>query len=108
MDIKKNSGIILHPTSLPGGSGIGDFGKNSHEFVDYLAETKTKIWQVLPLGPTDEVEYSPYSSSSSILGNINLIDLSNLSSDENIQLEEKIINDEYVDYKKFTSIKVII
>ena len=100
MDIKKNSGIILHPTSLPGGSGIGDFGKNSYEFVDYLAETKTKIWQVLPLGPTDEVEYSPYSSSSSILGNINLIDLSNLSSDENIQLEEKIINDEYVDYKK--------
>jgi 4-alpha-glucanotransferase len=87
LDIKKNSGIILHPTSLPGGVGIGDFGKNSYEFIDYLVETKTKVWQVLPLGPTDEIEYSPYSSPSSVLGNINLIDLTNLSSNEVIKIE---------------------
>ena len=100
MDIKKNSGIILHPTSLPGGVGIGDFGKNSYEFVDYLVETKTKVWQVLPLGPTDEIEYSPYSSPSSVLGNINLIDLTNLSSNEEIKIEDKIFNEKFVDYKK--------
>ena len=99
MDIKKNSGIILHPTSLPDGFGIGDFGKNSYNFVDFLAETNTKVWQVLPLGPTDEIEYSPYSSPSSVLGNIHLIDLNNLSSINDIQVEDEIINNEFVDYK---------
>ena len=54
MDIKKSSGLIFHPTSLPGKHGIGNFGENAKTFVDYLVETNTKIWQVLPLGPTDE------------------------------------------------------
>ena len=105
MDIKKNSGIILHPTSLPGGVGIGDFGKNSYEFVDYLVETKTKVWQVLPLGPTDEIEYSPYSSPSSVLGNINLIDLTNLSSNEEIKIEDKFLMRNLLTTKRFTNIK---
>ena len=60
MDIEKSSGLILHPTSLPSKYGIGDLGKESYEFVEFLSDSKTKIWQVLPLGITDNIEYSPY------------------------------------------------
>ncbi|MDA9863322.1 4-alpha-glucanotransferase, partial [Acidimicrobiia bacterium] len=88
MDIKKSSGLIFHPTSLPGKHGIGNFGKNAKTFIDYLVETNTKIWQVLPLGPTDEKEYSPYSSPSSVLGNINLIDLDNLHIESDLILDD--------------------
>ena len=78
MDIKKSSGLIFHPTSLPSKYGIGDFGKDSYEFIDLLSSTGTKVWQVLPLGITDNVEYSPYSSKSSILGNPYIVSLENL------------------------------
>ena len=50
MDINKSSGLILHPTSLPSSYGIGDLGKESYEFIDLLNQSKTEIWQVLPLG----------------------------------------------------------
>ena len=56
MDIKKSSGLILHPSSLPGEYGIGDLGLNSYKFVDLLKSSNTNIWLVLPLGITDEVE----------------------------------------------------
>ena len=79
MDIDRSSMIILHPTALPGGHGIGDFGKNAYEWSDFLEKTGVKIWQVLPFGPTDNVQFSPYSSSSSKLGNFALIDLTYLA-----------------------------
>ena len=69
LDIKKSSGLIMHPTALPSKYGIGDFGNTSKEFIDFLEETSTNIWQVLPLGLTSLDEFSPYSSPSSILGN---------------------------------------
>ena len=78
MDIKRCSGLILHPTSLPSKYGIGDFGNSCFNFLDLLYDSKTTLWQVLPLGITDEVEYSPYSSKSSILGNPYLISLDEL------------------------------
>ena len=99
MDIKKSSGLIFHPTSLPGKHGIGNFGKNAKTFIDYLVETNTKIWQVLPLGPTDEKEYSPYSSPSSVLGNINLIDLDNLHIESDLILDDIKFPDEFIDFK---------
>ena len=52
MQVPRASGILLHPTSLPGRFGIGDLGPEAHEFVDFLAETGQTWWQVLPLGPT--------------------------------------------------------
>ena len=58
LDINRSSMLILHPTSLPNGYGIGDFGKESYRFVDLLNESKTKVWQVLPLGITDNIEYN--------------------------------------------------
>ena len=102
MDIDKTSGLILHPTSLPSDYGIGDFGKESYRFVDLLNESKTKVWQVLPLGITDNIEYSPYSSKSSILGNPYLVSLNMLennifASDELDKI--KIDNSDEVDYR---------
>ena len=73
MDIKRSSGLIFHPTSLPSNSG------NCFEFIDLLKDSKTNIWQVLPLGYTDEIEYSPYSSKSSVLGNPYIISLNDLN-----------------------------
>ena len=88
MDIDRSSMVILHPTALPGGHGIGDFGKKSYDWIDFLKESGVKIWQVLPFGPTDNVQFSPYSSSSSKLGNFALIDLTYLSKIGIIQNEE--------------------
>jgi len=102
MDIDKTSGLILHPTSLPSDYGIGDFGKESYRFVDLLNESKTKVWQVLPLGITDNIEYSPYSSKSSILGNPYLVSLNMLENDifASDELDKiKIDNSDEVDYR---------
>ncbi len=68
----RSSGILLHPTSLPGPYGIGDIGPEAWRFVDFLAEAGQQIWQVLPLGPTGYGD-SPYQSFSSLAGNPLLI-----------------------------------
>jgi 4-alpha-glucanotransferase len=73
------SGILVHPSSLPGGYGIGDLGSSSHEFVDFLSSAKQSIWQVLPLGPTSLEEFhSPYATVSAFAGNPLLISLDSL------------------------------
>lgn len=73
----RSSGILLHPTSLPGPYGIGDLGRSATRFVDLLAAAGQTVWQVLPLGPTGFAE-SPYQSLSSFAGNTNLISLDDL------------------------------
>jgi len=77
MGFPRSSGILLHPTSLPGRFGVGDLGEPAHAFVDWLAEAGQKIWQVLPLGPTGYGD-SPYQSFSAFAGNPLLIDLTPL------------------------------
>lgn len=72
MRLPRASGILLHPTSLPSPFGIGDFGGAGYEFVDFLAGTGQKHWQMLPLGQTGYGD-SPYSSFSAFAGNIHLI-----------------------------------
>lgn len=59
MPFQRASGILLHPTSLPSPFGIGDLGKTAYQFMDFLAESGQKLWQILPLGPTG-YEHSPY------------------------------------------------
>src|SRR5580698_11218065 len=59
MIFSRSSGIVLHPTSLPGRFGIGDLGPEARCFVDYLASAGQSLWQVLPLGPTGYGD-SPY------------------------------------------------
>lgn len=78
MILPRSSGILLHPTSLPGPSGIGDFGSEARRFVDYLASAGQSLWQVLPLGPTGFGD-SPYQCFSALAGNPLLIDLEGLS-----------------------------
>jgi 4-alpha-glucanotransferase len=68
----RESGILLHVTSLPGHQGIGNFGPDAFRFVDFLAATGQQIWQVLPLGPTGYGN-SPYQSYSAFAGNPLLI-----------------------------------
>lgn len=76
------SGILLHPSSLPGGHGIGDLGRSSFEFVDFLRSAKQRIWQVLPMGPTTANEFHcPYASVSAFAGNPLLLSLDSLVSD---------------------------
>jgi 4-alpha-glucanotransferase len=72
MRLPRASGILLHPSSLPGRFGIGDFGPQARTFVDLLAEAGQLWWQILPLGPTGYGN-SPYQSYSSFAGNPLLI-----------------------------------
>lgn len=78
MKFPRSSGILLHPTSLPGPFGVGDLGPESYRFADFLAEAGLHIWQVLPLAPTGYAE-SPYQSLSSFAGNPLLISLEKLA-----------------------------
>src|SRR5436190_8660077 len=72
--VARASGILLHPTSLPGPHGIGDLGPAAYQFVDFLAAAGQSWWQVLPLGPTGFGD-SPYQSLSAFAGSPNLISL---------------------------------
>lgn len=72
MRLPRSSGILLHPTSLPGRFGIGDLGNEAYQFVDFLVGAGQKLWQIMPLGPTGYGD-SPYQSFSSFAGNPLLI-----------------------------------
>ncbi|HMV82430.1 MAG TPA: 4-alpha-glucanotransferase [Blastocatellia bacterium] len=72
MSFPRASGILLHPTSLPGRHGIGDLGREAYEFVDFLEAAGQSLWQVLPLGPTGYGD-SPYQCFSAFAGNPLLI-----------------------------------
>jgi 4-alpha-glucanotransferase len=77
MRFQRRSGILLHPTSLPGFFGIGELGPEAFRFADFLADTQQGIWQVLPLGPTGYGD-SPYQSFSAFAGNPLLVSLERL------------------------------
>ena len=72
MKFKRASGILLHPTSLPGPYGIGDLGPAGYAWVDWLAGSGCKLWQVLPLGHTGYGD-SPYQCFSAFAGNPYLV-----------------------------------
>ena len=72
MNFPRASGILLHPTSLPGPYGVGDLGPEAYKFVDFLVDAGQSLWQVLPLGPTGYGD-SPYACFSAFAGNTALI-----------------------------------
>ena len=74
MNQERKSGILLHPTSLPGKYGIGTLGKEAFAFIDFLIRSGQSLWQVCPLGPTGYGD-SPYQCFSAFAGNPLLIDL---------------------------------
>jgi len=75
---KRASGVLMHITSLPGKQGVGTFGQEAYDFVDFLVETDQTYWQILPLTTTSYGD-SPYQSFSATAGNTHLIDLELLS-----------------------------
>ncbi|MEP7213934.1 MAG: 4-alpha-glucanotransferase [Acidobacteriota bacterium] len=87
MKFPRASGILLHPTSLPGEFGIGDFGPKAFEFVDFLVEARQTYWQILPLGPTGYGD-SPYQCFSAFAGNTLLISPEKLVEDELLTQEQ--------------------
>lgn len=85
MRFNRESGILLHPTSLPSSYGIGDLGSGAYEFVDFLSRGRQKLWQILPLGPVGYGE-SPYQCFSAFAGNMLLISLEKL-------MEQKLLRE---------------
>ena len=77
MSFPRSSGLLLHPTSLPGPYGIGDLGPEAYKFADFLHGAGQKIWQVLPLNPTGYAD-SPYQCFSAFAGNPLLLSLDRL------------------------------
>ena len=73
----RDSGILLHPTSLPGPHGIGDLGAAAYRWIDFLRAAQQQLWQVLPLGPPGFGD-SPYAARSAFAGNPLLISLERL------------------------------
>jgi 4-alpha-glucanotransferase len=74
------SGILLHPTSLPGPFGIGDLGAGAYHFVRFLQDSCQHVWQMLPLGPTGYGN-SPYQTFSAFAGNHLLLSLETLQAE---------------------------
>lgn len=72
MNFERSSGILLHPTSLPGEYGVGDIGPQAYRWLDFLSECNCGYWQILPLGPTGYGD-SPYQCFSAFAGNPLLI-----------------------------------
>ena len=92
------SGILLHPTSLPGEFGIGDLGPHAYAFIDFLDRTEQTYWQILPLGPTGWGD-SPYSSFSAFAGNTLLVSPEKLQEDGLFEVgETPAFNSDRVDY----------
>lgn len=68
MAIERNSGILLHPSSFAGPYGIGDLGSEAYRWIDFLHQSGSRYWQILPLGPTGYGD-SPYQCFSAFAGN---------------------------------------
>jgi 4-alpha-glucanotransferase len=101
------SGVLLHPTSLPGPYGIGDLGPAAYQWVEALAKAGQTWWQVLPLGPTGYGD-SPYQSFSAFAGNPNLISLELLVRDGLLtpaQIPAETFPEGEVDYDRVSAFK---
>ena len=97
---RKKSGILMPISSLPSKYGIGSFGAEAYDFVDFICEVGARCWQVLPLNPTSYGD-SPYQSPASVAGNPYFIDLDVLAKKgllTKAELKENEHNTDRVDY----------
>ena len=85
--MKRSSGILMHISSLPGKYGIGTFGKEAYEFVDFLKKSGQSYWQILPLGQTSYGD-SPYQCFSAFAGNPYFVDFDILEREGFLSKEE--------------------
>lgn len=86
---ERKAGILLPVSSLPNPYGIGSFGKEAYDFVDFLKEANQTYWQVLPICPTSFGD-SPYSSPSTFAGNPYFIDLDLLAEDNLLRAKDYV------------------
>jgi len=107
-EARRQSGVLLHVTSLPGRYGSGDFGAASRTFVDWLAKANQSLWQVLPLTVTGEGN-SPYMGASVFAGNELLIDPEALCASEWITTgelaEARLKETSRVDFVRTTAVR---
>lgn len=78
MSFERACGTLLHITSLPSRGDIGDLGEEAYRFVDFLAASRQRLWQVLPISPAGTGN-SPYSATSAFAGNPLLISIERLA-----------------------------
>ncbi|MDB5309705.1 MAG: malQ [Gemmataceae bacterium] len=105
--LRRSSGVLLHPTSLPGPFGIGDIGPAAFRWVETLAAMRQSWWQVLPLGPTGAGD-SPYQSFSAFGGNVNLLSPELLERDGLVPASfwaGQQFPDDHVDFARVTPFK---
>lgn len=94
MNLPRKSGILLHPSSLPGPDGIGDLGPECYRWLDFLHDSGCSLWQILPLGPTGYGD-SPYQCFSAFAGNPYLIS-------PTLLLDQHLLNrDDFLDRPDF-------
>lgn len=107
MSFVRRSGILLHPTSLPGPGGIGSLGAEAYRFIDFLQEAGQTLWQILPLGPPG-CGNSPYSCFSAFAGNPLLIDLAALVAQGDLESDDPdgTFPEERVDFAGVTAYKL--
>ena len=99
-NLNRKSGILLHPTALPGPYGIGEIGPHAYRFIDDLVDMGQSLWQILPIGPTD-IYNSPYSSISTFAGNHLLISL-------DLLIEDGLLDSSFSNkYKRINSDKIL-
>ncbi len=105
---RRQAGVCLHITALPGPYGIGEIGESAHRFVDAMHEMQLGVWQFLPIGPTAYGD-SPYQSLSTFAGNELLIDVADLIAKNLLEAEEAEelagLPRDYVDYGALIPIK---
>jgi 4-alpha-glucanotransferase len=109
VSFSRSSGILLHPTSLPGRFGVGDLGPEAYRFADFLTAAGQSLWQVLPLGPTGYGD-SPYACFSAFAGNTLLISPERLADDHLIERDDlsavpDFSDDERVDFDRAHDLK---
>ena len=90
--LTRHAGILLHITSLPGNSLIGEMGQSAFDFIKWLHKAGMAYWQVLPLGHTGYGD-SPYQCFSAFAGNPLLISLANLSKLGLLDAEQIVLSD---------------
>ena len=110
--MERSAGVIMHIASLPGKFGIGTFGKEAYEYVEFLFKSGLKYWQILPLGQTGYGD-SPYQSFSAFAGNPYFIDFDILNKEGILNKEDYVNenygdNEEYIDYGRLYEVKYIV
>lgn len=73
----RTTGVLLHPSALPGSPVCGSFGEPCRRWVGQLADNGIGVWQMLPLAPPDPTG-SPYSSPSCFALNAWFLDAADL------------------------------